>query len=164
MLVLSAGWAGCNGESEAAKPTAKPSAITVAADGTHEITLTGDDTKRYNVSRLEVPPGAKVRLSFTNTGKMPRATMAHNFVLVADAQRLPEFIVKAALAGEPAYLPEGFDDYILASTKMAGPGETVNVTFTAPEQPGGYPFVCTFPAHFDSGMQGVLVVTGDGDS
>jgi azurin len=47
---------------------------------------------------------------------------------------------------------------VLASTKMAGGGETVEVTFTAPKEPGEYLYICTFPGHYLAGMKGVLVV------
>jgi uncharacterized cupredoxin-like copper-binding protein len=32
------------------------------------------------------------------------------------------------------------------------------VKFTAPQAPGEYPFICTFPGHYAIGMKGVLVV------
>ena len=47
---------------------------------------------------------------------------------------------------------------VLAMTGLAGPGETVQVTFKAPAKPGKYPFVCSFPGHYLSGMKGELTV------
>jgi uncharacterized cupredoxin-like copper-binding protein len=41
---------------------------------------------------------------------------------------------------------------------LAGPGETVQVFFTAPAKPGRYPFVCTFAGHYQLGMKGTLIV------
>ena len=41
---------------------------------------------------------------------------------------------------------------------MAGPGETVDVTFKVPAKAGSYPFTCTFPGHSAAGMKGTLVV------
>ena len=41
---------------------------------------------------------------------------------------------------------------------MAGAGDTVQMTFTAPKAPGRYDFVCSFPGPFAGGMRGVLVV------
>ena len=32
--------------------------------------------------------------------------------------------------------------------RLLNPGETLQARFTAPTQPGNYPFICTFPAHF----------------
>jgi uncharacterized cupredoxin-like copper-binding protein len=47
---------------------------------------------------------------------------------------------------------------VLVSTTLAGGGETVSAEFVAPARPGKYTFICTFPGHFNAGMQGVLVV------
>jgi azurin len=47
---------------------------------------------------------------------------------------------------------------VLASTPLAGPGETVEVTFKAPTAAGEYTFLCSFPGHFLSGMKGALTV------
>jgi azurin len=47
---------------------------------------------------------------------------------------------------------------VIASTELAGPGETVEVSFKAPTAAGSYPFMCTFPGHFTAGMKGNLVV------
>jgi uncharacterized cupredoxin-like copper-binding protein len=41
---------------------------------------------------------------------------------------------------------------------LAGPGDTVQVTFTVPSKPGRYPFICTFVGHYQAGMTGTLVV------
>ena len=47
---------------------------------------------------------------------------------------------------------------MLANTTLAGNGETVEVTFTAPKAPGVYTYICTFPGHFLAGMKGTLTV------
>ena len=47
---------------------------------------------------------------------------------------------------------------IIAYTGMAGPDETVTVEFTAPETPGKYDYICTFPGHYLAGMKGVLII------
>ena len=49
-------------------------------------------------------------------------------------------------------------DQVLAATALAGPGETVDVTFKVPATAGSYPFLCTFPGHFAAGMRGNIVV------
>ena len=38
------------------------------------------------------------------------------------------------------------------------PGESVEVTFTAPDTPGDRPYICTFPGHYVGGMKGTLIV------
>jgi azurin len=47
---------------------------------------------------------------------------------------------------------------VIAKTALAGPGETVQITFVVPAKPGRYPFICTFAGHYQAGMKGTLVV------
>jgi len=42
---------------------------------------------------------------------------------------------------------------------MVDPGKTVELEFTAPNQPGDYPYYCAVPGHRELGMQGMLHVT-----
>ena len=55
------------------------------------------------------------------------------------------FARKAVRARETEYIPEG--DEMIAYTKFIGGGESVTITFDAPQQ-GIYNFICTFPAHY----------------
>jgi len=96
-------------------------------------------------------------LVLENIATLP--TMMHNVVILTsdsdeDANRVG---MQAIMAGEAkGFLPE--DEAILAATPMAQPGETVQVTFTAPLEPGKYRFICTYPGHYVA-MRGVLVVS-----
>jgi azurin len=47
---------------------------------------------------------------------------------------------------------------VIAHTGLAGAGETVEVTFKVPAAAGEYPFLCSFPGHFQAGMKGTLAV------
>ena len=47
---------------------------------------------------------------------------------------------------------------MIAKSALADAGETVQVTFKVAEKPGSYPFICTFPGHFQAGMKGNLAV------
>ena len=42
--------------------------------------------------------------------------------------------------------------------RLAGAGETVEVTFKVPAAAGEYPYICSFPGHFQAGMKGTLAV------
>ncbi len=55
-------------------------------------------------------------------------------------------------------MPYGKGMAILAHTPMSTPGETVQVTFTAPSEPGTYRYICTYPGHYVM-MQGTMTVT-----
>ena len=43
-------------------------------------------------------------------------------------------------------------------TGQFNPGEERTLTFTAPNRPGEYQFICTVPGHLQLGMKGTLVV------
>jgi uncharacterized cupredoxin-like copper-binding protein len=49
------------------------------------------------------------------------------------------------------------DHDMLVHMPLAKPGESSEVTFTAPE-PGKYPYICTVPGHYMM-MKGVLTIT-----
>lgn len=120
--------------------------ITIQPDG---------DNMMYAEETITVTAGAEVTLIMENTATAP--AMIHNIVVLTtnsdeDANRVG---MAAIAAMETDYIPE--DDAILAYTPMANPGETVEVTFTAPSEPGNYRFICTYPGHFGT-MQGVLIV------
>jgi len=84
--------------------------------------------------------------------------MAHNFVLLtADASPV-EFVNAAMNARDTDFIPAAMKDKIIANTELAGPGETVEVSFTAPTKPGTYEYLCSFPGHYQVGMKGQLVV------
>jgi azurin len=64
------------------------------------------------------------------------------------------------MSQSPAGLAQGYIPdipQVLYSTKLIDPGQTVSFQFKAPTDPGRYPYVCTFPAHWRV-MNGVLNV------
>jgi azurin len=66
--------------------------------------------------------------------------------------------MEGAMARATDYLPASKKSFVLANTTLAGGGETVKVTFTAPTEPGEYTYICSFPGHYMAGMKGVFVV------
>jgi len=123
------------------------------------IELTGNDQMQFSTKALEVTAGDKVALTFTHIGKLPKAAMGHNFVLLKVDTKVQDFAMKAMQAVATEYIPadEESKKLIVAHTKLLGGGETEVLTFTAPAEPGAYPYVCTFPGHFAL-MQGVMTV------
>ena len=129
------------------------------------VELTGNDQMQYDKTALTVPAGASVTVKLTNVGSMPKEAMAHNFVLLAAGVTSMSFGSACAQPDSGAsvdtfYIPtkEDLKAQIVAYTlSQAGPGETVEVTFTAPETPGKHEYLCTFPGHF-AVMRGVLTV------
>jgi azurin len=139
----------------AAPAKTKPAA---AANGeARTIELTASETMKYDKTQLTARPGEKVKVVLKAVGTMPKVVMAHNFVLLQAGASALEVNNAAFNARATDFIPESMKDKIIAFTPLAGAGETVDVTFTAPKA-GSYPFMCTFPGHFAGGMKGTLVV------
>ena len=101
--------------------------------------------------------GKKVKLTFKNIGKLPKAAMGHNVVILKKGVNKVAFATAAITAGPAAeYLPADKKGDMLAHTKLLGPGEEHSIIFTAPA-PGNYDYLCTFPGHFAL-MSGVMTV------
>ena len=101
-----------------------------------------------------------LRVVLTAQGSLPKTEMAHNWVLLAAGAGVDGFVMSASLARKTDYIPPSKKAQVLAATALAGAGETVEITFAAPTEPGEYVFLCTFPGHFAGGMKGKLVVAG----
>ncbi|MBB21848.1 MAG: hypothetical protein CMN04_02990 [Roseibacillus sp.] len=99
--------------------------------------------------------GAAVRISFQNPD-----LQIHNMVVVRPGAEEEVGLLADQMAQDPdamerAFVPDS-DKVIWATPLVDGKGQ-VEQEFTAPEQPGRYPFLCTFPGHWRV-MKGVLVV------
>ncbi len=123
------------------------------------VKMTGADAMKYSVTAITAKPGEELTIQLTAVSTQDKAVMAHNFVLLAQGTDVNGFVVAASVA-RPLHIPkqEKWKKAILASTKLAGGGETVTVTFKAPTAPGTYTYVCTFPGHYNGGMKGILTV------
>jgi azurin len=120
--------------------------------------VTGNDTMKFNLTRLEVKAGQDVKITLTNVGNMPKAAMGHNLVVLKKGADPKAYVDAAVTAMATEYIPAALADQVIVHTKLLGPKQSDTITFKAPTEPGEYPFVCTFPAHYLSGMKGVLVV------
>ncbi len=125
-----------------------PVAITIEPDG---------NNMSYAETEFTVAPGQTVELTFSNTATS--SAMVHNVVILNTLDN--EVADRVGMAGMQAgeehdFIPE--DEAILAHTPLAQPGETVEVEFTAPDEPGEYRYLCTFPGH-SSMMRGTMVVS-----
>ncbi len=139
-----------------AAAAAAPSSRTPAPARLIEITV--GDNMRFVPSSISASPGESVRVVLKDTGQMPKLAMAHNFVLLKPGADPKAFAEKSASARETDFIAPALSSQVLAHTGLVGPGETGEVTFTAPAKPGAYTFVCSFPGHFALGMKGVLTV------
>ena len=85
--------------------------------------------------------------------------MGHNLVILQKGVSAMSFGSKAlrAVANATNALPDSVKGDVLAHSELLGPGESEVIKFKAPNNPGMYQFVCTFPGHY-SMMRGVMVV------
>lgn len=137
-------------------PTDRPAEGDADDNGVRVVTIqpVGNEM-RYEQTEFSVRPGQEVRLIFENTATSE--AMHHNVVIIEDRESVDRVGNAALEAGAEAdYIPE--DNAIIAYTAMAAPGETVEVTFTAPDTEGDYPYICTYPGHYML-MQGTMRVT-----
>ena len=84
--------------------------------------------------------------------------MGHNWVLLKKEADIKAFNDAAVMAAVTDYVPAALASQVIAHTKLLGPKQSDEVKFKAPTEPGEYVYLCTFPAHYLSGMKGVLVV------
>lgn len=117
-----------------------------------------ENAVKYDVASISAAPGEAIKVVLTNAGTLPKNVMGHDWVLLTADSDPAAFAAAAATAPDNGYIPAQLKGKVLAFIAVLGPGETGEVTFTAPSEPGQYPFLCTFPGHYVIGMKGMLVV------
>lgn len=131
---------------------------------TEGITL-GEPVGADSLLRLEgitASPGEEIHIRLTTRSDLPAAAMAHNWLLLTMDADAEAFATAAVKAKDNDYVPADMTEQVIAETGLAAGGETTEVTFTVPEEPGEYEFICTFPGHFSAGMRGTLTVKENG--
>lgn len=132
-------------------PTAEPEVAAVA-----EITVEASDQMKYNLTRIDVKEGQRVRLTLKHVGALPITAMGHNWILVKPGTDKEAFATAAMDAKETGYIPAGFEESIIAHTELVGGGTETTIEFAAPPK-GFYSFFCSFPGHMAT-MNGTFYV------
>jgi azurin len=115
---------------------------------TVKIELNSNDQMKFDQTELHAKEGDVIVLTLTHTGKMPKAAMGHNFVLIDNRISLDDFGQKAAKAKAPQYsIPYQIIKHVIAQTEMIGGGESTSITFLSPAK-GEYTYLCSFPGHY----------------
>ncbi len=151
--------AGCGQQNAASAPAAAASAAPVAAGGAASHRDHGHghhEVQRDRRSRRR--PGEALKVTLTNAGALPKESMAHNWVLLKPGTDATAFVNAALGAKATDYFPVALADEVIAHLDLVGPHQTGEVEFNAPTAPGDYTYLCTFPAHFQVGMHGILTV------
>lgn len=124
-----------------------------------EAEIEANDAIQFNKKSIEVPKDCKkFTLKLKHSGKLPKASMGHNWVVskTADVQGVANDGIAAGLDKE--YLKPG-DARVLAHTKVIGGGESDSVTFDTGwlKPDGDYTYFCSFPGH-STAMRGKLTL------
>lgn len=130
------------------------------AAGNGEVRIGSTDQMQFTVTEFTVPAGEEVTLTLVHEGQLPATAMGHNVVILKQGETANEFGTEVMQSGgsmENDYVPESMRDRVIAFTEIIGGGESTTITFTAPEEPGEYPFLCSFPGHFAM-MNGTMIV------
>ncbi|GIW96841.1 MAG: hypothetical protein KatS3mg111_0174 [Pirellulaceae bacterium] len=122
---------------------------------------TVEEEMRYDTPYFAVEAGRPVQVVLINEDLMP-----HNLVITVPGA-LQE-VAELGLAVGPdhgkdgkQYVPDS--EKVLFATHMVPAHAEEKLTFVAPDKPGEYPYVCTFPRHWMR-MYGVMVVVEDLDA
>lgn len=131
-----------------------------AIAGPCDLEIESTDAMKFSKESLSVPASCKkVTLKLVHTGKLPKASMGHNWVLVktSDMQAVANDGIPAG--PDKGYLKPG-DARVLATTKLIGGGESDTVSFDTSKLKVGeaYSFFCSFPGHIGL-MKGKFAVT-----
>lgn len=112
---------------------------------------------KFDKAVLEVKAGAKVMILFKNDA----CGLSHNLLIIkpgstAKIGALADAMVPDVTAMKKFYFPDS-PDVLFKGTKLVNVGQTDLIEFTAPSEPGDYPYICTYPGHWRS-MNGILKV------
>ena len=139
------------------KPATEKPAAGAAAKGVRTVEIIGTEDMKFSVPTITAKPGEQLRIRLTAKGSMPKIAMAHNVVVLNKTAKVTDFVT-AAMNARPTFIPADKKADIIAHTELAGAGETVEVTFKVPAAAGDYPYICSFPGHYQAGMKGTLTV------
>lgn len=114
----------------------------------------------FDKIQLVAEAGKPVELVFHNSD-----AMQHNWVLTQVGAIDEIGLATEKMPPQPdsqgrLYVPAS--PKVLQATKMSNPNDTIRLRFDAPKEPGDYPYLCTYPGHWQR-MRGVLKVVPDLD-
>ena len=130
-----------------------------AADKVCKVEITGNDLMQYDKKELKVAPDCtSIEVTMKHIGKLPAASMGHNWTLVktADVAAVANDGLSAGL--EADYIKKG-DARVIAHTKVVGGGQSATVTIPMSKLKAGesYSYLCTFPGH-SALMKGAFII------
>lgn len=127
-----------------------------------EVTVKADKLQlAFDIKEFTVKAGQKVKLTLINPADSMNL-QPHNLLIVKPGKLGPMI----ALVNDPTNFskpdwianPIPVSDDLMHHTKLLKPGETETLEFTAPEEAGEYPFLCSYIGHAAI-MNGKMIVT-----
>jgi len=122
---------------------------------TRSISIKAGQNLTFSTPTLKAKAGEMVRLTFANPDVVP-----HNWVLIrpgslARVGELVNEIISQPDAAIRSYIPK--TDDVLVYVDIVDAGQSSSIYFKVPDQPGRYPYLCSFPGHWMI-MNGVMIV------
>ena len=117
------------------------------------ITLKTVPGLKFDIDEINVKSGSKIKLEFDNPDDM-----LHNLLILkpGTADKIVQEALGLGLKGqEMNYVPDTND--VLYHTTLLQPESSDVIYFEAPDVPGDYVYICTFPGHGLT-MRGILKV------
>jgi azurin len=114
-----------------------------------KLDITGNDMIQYDKKQLKIGSDCtQVEVTLTHVGKLPAASMGHDWVLVK-AEDVQAVASDGLAAGAANNYVKKDDARVIAHTKVVGGGESASVTFatSALKKGQSYKYMCTFPGH-----------------
>jgi putative heme-binding domain-containing protein len=135
-------------------PPSEPNPWAMGEAG-REVKISAATGLRFNIKKFNVKAGERISLTLENPDAMP-----HNIAITKPGKLAAVGTGSNAMANHPdggvkQYIPPGGD--VLVYTDVIEPGKNFTIHFNAPKEPGEYPYLCTFPGHWQI-MNGVMVV------
>ena len=133
----------------------EPNPFAESIEAARAIEISVGPNLSYLPRQLEVVAGEPLAITLINPDVVP-----HNWALAAPGSLSTVGEAANLLIADPAavarhYIPA--TEEVLAYTDIVAPGKQQTIYLTAPDVPGRYPFLCTFPGHWMV-MNGELLV------
>ena len=111
-----------------------------------EITIAASKNLMFDRDHFTAQPGEVIRLTFKNPDAVP-----HNWALIEQDSLEEIGLLCNRLISDPdavanQYIPD--TKKVIAYTNIVEPFSEHTIYFRAPNEPGKYPFLCTFPGHW----------------
>ena len=135
-----------------------PAVVRTAPDPIRTVEITATDDMKYSIATITAKCGEKLRIRIAAKGVIPKVAMAHNVVVLRIGTDIARLLQDGAMYRDNDFIPPAMKNAVVAKTPFVGAGEAAEVSFTVPDKPGTYPYICTFAGHYQAGMKGRLVV------